>query len=1356
MNEPVIQANESLVRNGDFNNALSHWTRKGLVGVDADIYEGWLTNFMDVGVGGVATQTITVPKKPDTNARYELTFLCELRTGVSWSGDSGWLRILKGGDVLMSIELKKGASRNVEQDQAHLAAGQPLVFIPIAYQASLDELAFDSGDELSVQISGVPANPSDNRSTVCITRIDLQLKLEPLKLQAICLDQEVLTPGQTLYLCLGASLGGGQGNPSLYIPHNLSFVPEAGNAWLDTQVALTSPGNPLDAVKAVPDWGVNHEVASPWSLDCPMLGEEKSYDFSINLINQYNAEPYSIDVSLGHHRVGIRESQEAAYYPVFEYGQSVRLGVQVISFYTSQALDGRRVTWASAGQGVLATGTTNEQGWVYHDFAPSHAGDFIVTASVDSPYYASGEVTHAFEVTVLATDPWKDLRAVVENAETPWEVTGYPNRGSDHPFIMRLPAESPLRGTDLSLHWSGAGHEQLGVTVSPALREPVPFDGEDIVWTLTSEDRLDGRFELSLVCSKLLLPSPGKPMSLARNRVKVGAVREANKFPLVDESEGVLLRVQAVHDVAGGDGDPVSNALVEWQIPDGDTVYEVTGSGGWASVLYTPKTVGEKIVTARLKAHPDAVSVERPFTVTAIDTSPWKNQVSIWLDDVEVERNSLGLLCRRGQTSTLKVVPQAGSEWIDQNISLHWRGGDPDIGLKPADLASPKPLSEAGVEWKLVSEKDSSLSSLFELELRLENLPSVRELSGRLMAEDLTEEVALMFDQIRSALDAQKLYPCLGAVHRFNVLPHALSPLVGLEASLTWSGTPVESLGATVKPVMEYPQTLSDGGANWTLDFTASPEPGEFALTLALPQLNFEAVAKPMALAHNKVRFEASRESAVDPVIGQEPAWMWVQVYSHFTGRPVDQAPVNWIIDEKTSHEATTADGWSGFAFAPQTVGEQWVTASLLSPYDGYEERLPIKLLALDEDPWSGLTVEFDGQAPQPWGQKTYFPRRNGTYRLTVKAEQGNALLDRQLTLGMTGTGPRPLGIQFTPSVLGIPKLFSSAGFSYDFTVADLTDGGFALCLASERLASLSPANAMSLGRGEQVVKIAERQRVNQTLLWGEAVTERVTVISVVSGRPMVGVTVTWRSPDLGLVTSTTNFYGVAKIDFLPTTPGAFELTATVGNELYSDSVSLAYFLSEPRQINALVVDEPGGYPGQLMTAQAWVVSAKTGEPMADVEVMWEYDNTLIPATLTDAKGMATCSFTFGTPDEALWASVKGGLTGWDVKALQLNFHEPPAAVASVVASPNPVPLQTYVTMTALIVGKESGEPMPKRTIQVSNNGGPFIQATTDHKGQYASYWRPMSLTDNISLAVKLSNPDGSSDSGAVYVTVVS
>jgi hypothetical protein len=66
-----------------------------------------------------------------------------------------------------------------------------------------------------------------------------------------------------------------------------------------------------------------------------LIGDQEPYLFTLQLVNQFTAEPYSMQVSLGHHRLMFDEVLEAAYFPVLELGQSVRLGVRVASWYRS-------------------------------------------------------------------------------------------------------------------------------------------------------------------------------------------------------------------------------------------------------------------------------------------------------------------------------------------------------------------------------------------------------------------------------------------------------------------------------------------------------------------------------------------------------------------------------------------------------------------------------------------------------------------------------------------------------------------------------------------------------------------------------------------------------------------------------------------------------------------------------------------------------------------------------------------------------------------------------------------------------------------------------------------------------------
>lgn len=1287
MRKPIIQANESLVRNGNFTQSLNEWKRGPInpswLGTPSEFYLGEMIRILSAGNQSSVSQEILIPKNTDANARYVLSFLCETR-----HTEAGLMRITGGGlENPVEIALEPGEERNHEDDQARLASGQPLELKPKRYEVATD-LNFKSQETMTITIVSPKNEISDDYSKICVTRIKLEVHLGKAVMQSLILDEESVPSTGTLYMCLGASDR---------VPHQLGFVLAPDNAWEGTKASLTIDDNPQGAIVAEPGWDVDHPLEERWSLECPLIGDQDPYLFAMSLRNQYTAEPYPIEVSLGHHRLVFRDVLEAAYYPILEHKQKVRLGVQVASFYTGQVLSGRTVTWSVAGPQAKGTDVTDEQGWAYFEYEPIAEGNYDVVASVESLYYAAGVVTQTLAVRVLAIDPWTDVLAVVDGVAARWEEkNGYPNRGAEYHLNVKLPAD--LLGTDLTLHSSGDSLEQLGVVVNPALEKPVPAMDVNLRWILTSADHHDGRFDLSLVCSKLLLPSPKKRMSLARNLVKVGKVQEANKFPVLDENESVLLRVQVVHLVVSGDGDPVINALVEWETPEGK-VQTRSGAGGWASVLYTPQRAGDLIVTASIKAHEEAVAVDQPFNVKVIATSPWKSEVRILLDEKEVDRNTLGVLCRRGLTHTLKVEPVSGSTWVGKNISLHWRGGAPDIGLVLGELGMPKPLLADGVEWEFSSQVETSISSLFELELRLESISIVRELSGRLMSADLTEEMSLMLDQVAAALDNQTLYPCLGALHRFNVLPNALSPLVGLEVSLTWSGTPADQLGATVQPTLDLQQVLSDSGAIWTLDFTASQQPGQFALALALPQLAFVAIAKPMALAHNKIRIGTWRESPVDPIVGQDSAWSWVRAFSYFTGRAVDQVPVKWLTTEGFSEVATDAEGWSGFGFAPVVDGPHEVTALVVSPYDAYEEKRPMKVTGLAKDPWGELMVKFDGGTARRWGAKTYFPRRKGEHTLELLAPRKSPLLGRYLTLGMTGTGPAELGVRFLPEALGVPRKFHKLlGLQYTFKADDLKDGSFALRLSSERLASLSPENAMSLGESSQVLKISGNSSAFQVLDWGQKFVGKVTVVSVISGRPMVGWQVKWSHPDFGVETSVTDYYGVAKFSFTPTTPGASELVATVGDGLNSDSLSISFALNEPRKLSEFFVTEPTTQFDAF--AQVKVVSSRNGMPLKNVEVMWTYVNEALPSTFTDDHGIARLSFGVSMDADGrglLSATVKGGEFGWETACLMYTGLVP--IIHELTSSELTISLGEEASAEIRVVSRQDG--LPREGIQV-------------------------------------------------------
>lgn len=1314
MHDVSPYVNENLVRNGDFYLGFQDWTRRGKVEKEAEDYLGKTQTFMAAYNEGTAWQEVTLPKSSSDNVYYILSFLWETR-----HTQSGWLYVYKNAVQVQKIELKPGYVTDSQNDPLRGNAVQPLELIPNLYRERL-ESSFEADDILRIEIQS-PKNDSGLRQKVCVTCIELLVELDSPNVQTLIFDGEQRTAGDKLYLCLGSELLGG---------HRLQFCLPDKSPWLGTQAALMIDINPMEAITAVPDLGVNQSVVEQWFIRCPILDNTQDYDFTLSLLNQYTAAPYEMQVSLGHHRLEMTEPQEAAYSPV--HGETVRLGVRVVSFYNGQSVDGRTVSWSVAGS-VIDEVSTDEQGWAHFDYSPTaeQVGDIVVAASVKSPYYVEGVSTHDFSVEVLAADPWPHLMIFEEGEITQWATDGYPNRGSAHTIDVSLPDDSPLRDGQFSMRWMGDTPVELGVVVDPALGEWQQATGS-MRWTFTCEDRIDGQFELFLVSSKLLKPSPIKRMFLARNKVDIGEVREANKSPVVDENESVLLRLRVLHATDSDVKTGVTGALVDWELPGGAIVHTKSGDDGWAGASYMPVEAGESTVNVSVKAHPKAKPIPWSFKVNAIATSPWKNEVKTLLDDVEVERNILGLLCRRGQQHVLELLPQS-NQWLGRNISLHWRGDDPELGMKISNLDEPRPLTAAGLKWTLDASA-SDVSSLFELKLSIDGNEPDRELTGRLFSQGLSQEMSLMFDQMRAALDDQPLYPCLCAKHDFKVLPAPLSPLVGLNVTLAWSGTSPEELQATVLPELGAPQTLTDGGFTWALNFSRSLQAGQFQLTVELPQLALSATAKAMQLAHNKVRIEQWQETKVTPVVDEDPLCLWAQVVSAYSGLGAGQVPVKWQgIAELV--EPTGDDGWSGFAHAPVAAGEQAITASIDSPYNGYPESRSMTISALASSPWAGLTLSIDGNRPEPFGKKTFFARRKSTHRIEINAEGTSELFDRHLKLGMVGKGPSKFGIRFTEPVLGVPKLFSDSGLVYEFTVGDDDNGSFGFCVAADQLANLSPINAVSVGEGSQVVKIVEHSRVSQTLLWGETLLEQITVVSIVNGKAMRDVPVKWRHPDLGEQITTTNFFGVATITFVPKTPGAGQLTATVGDERYSESITLPYTLNEPREI--LDLWEPSDSEDY---AHAKVVSALTGLPLTGVEVAWEYENQPLGTSLTGEDGIARLTSIF-TAHGILYATVKGGIAGWQVKSLLLGGAMP--IIADLQCDRTTTYPGYQINAWATVKESPKGEPAKEVEVDWQYAEQPLPSSTSDGDG-VARITFMVPVVGKFELVASLSSATGS------------
>ena len=488
MSEPVIQVDQNLIKDGEFSEGLDHWTKgptnpKNVRTGSSPYFDDDEGDSLEIGHliasdEGSVSQEFRVPKTTGPDACYVLSCLHETYNTVP---GRLVIEVLPHGEKFERL-LEPTHPNGADEDQARQDRG----FQPIKTRIYLN-LTMEENDVVRVSIFS-PKKPVDAASSkIHVARLRLRVHLPPLQLQEIKLDGVLRPADRPLYLCYGAL-------------HSLGFSAATGNPWEGTDASWTLEKNPQGAIVPTPEWGKDQPLDAEWWLDCPLIEGQEPRSLSLKLHNQYTADAYPIEVSLGHYRLNFRDVLDAVYYPVLEYEESVRLGVQVISHYTSLPMRGQEVTWTRDGESVGDPVLTDEEGWAFLTYQPrDEAGLHVLTASVASLYFPDGVSTKELIVQVLKMDPWRDLLEVVEGSEVPWaERIGYPNRGSTYSLKLKLPQSSPLIGSDFSLRWDGvATADELGVTVTPALETPVTVTDPAFEWELACEDDLDGKFNLS-------------------------------------------------------------------------------------------------------------------------------------------------------------------------------------------------------------------------------------------------------------------------------------------------------------------------------------------------------------------------------------------------------------------------------------------------------------------------------------------------------------------------------------------------------------------------------------------------------------------------------------------------------------------------------------------------------------------------------------------------------------------------------------------------------------------------------------------------------------------------------------------
>lgn len=1297
MNNPAPGTNTSLVVNVDFKQGYDYWEDGNFpegVDIGEDYWGEERFRYMSLANQASVYQVIEVPHDGGPDAHYHLTFLYETRHLLP-----GTVLVAKEGSEL-SIEIELPPRREPQDSSA------PLLLDLIELEQYL-ELDLKAGDQLRITLIS-PKNESNDRvSKVILTRIELHLELAPLQLAQVVNDGQRFSPEQTLYLCMGAMED---------TRHALHFEPLQGSPWAGLPAALWSDDNPQQAINTLPALGENQSFNLPWLADCPVLQGDAPFLFTLSIYSKYTAAPCPLNVSLGHHRLQMSVLEGATYWPVLEYGQTVPLEVQVVSYYTREPVSGQEVTWR-LGEDVLHCSISDGEGKARYEYAPTREGLQTIEASVPSPYYQNTTVQQSFEVRVLQDDPWRAVRVRFENMEAAvWgEKSGYPDRGSSYSFSVILPEGSPLLGDQIAVRWGEGGYlpEDLDVTSTPDFDCLINAESNELEWTLDCGDKLDARFGLFLSNPRLLRDSRDNAMSLARNNYKIGDWREANKSPMVDEGDSVHCMLQLLTP----NDQPALDISVDWVTPRG-TVTTQTGVGGWASVIDKPTEAGSYEIVAKVQSRIGAAPLEHRFAIVARENSGWKNEIDFSLDTKIIDRGKWGIICRRGATHTLRIDPKTqDSPFIGHSITLKWQGGvDPELGLVfDPPLGGPHTLTKAGLEWKVTSGLERS--GLFELEIGSSYLQETRELSGRLIGLNVEDEATLVFDQMPSAFGEKTLYPCLGSVHLLSVLPHAFSPLQGLE--LEWALDDPHPPGLVISPGSGESQVITAGGVQWELDCRGVREPAVYGLYLHGTDIVQTDQRIELKVDHNKLKIGAVRPAAVDPVLSKgERAWLEVQFLSWFSDLPAAGMTVPWSETAgPLPSSVTDADGWAGLDYEPVSAGAISVLAQRSNPYDASVADQSFDVNVLATDPWLDLKVKTE-DTNGDWGTSTFFPRRNREFNLTLSANEGSFLHGRSMALGLTGTGPGALTLTFEPVALGAFRPFAN-GLPITLKSGGVGDGGCSFRLAASRLLALSPPNAVSLGAGSRAIKLSAINSRMQVIEWGSLFEAQVTVKSAFSGKPVVGVPIVWSGPDLESVSMQTNFYGVATVRFTPTIAGLGQLTATAGDDQASDSLSRFYTVNEPRQILEIGGPDLIGHPGEEVSAYAIVVSGQTGKVLEGVTVDWRFKGVSLEPTVTDVDGKASIRFKLpdGVGERALIASVGGGAIGREAARLvfELLADEP---VITSLACDRPVTYPEYeVNAWSTVMSASTGKPIEGVKIKWSLAGQLLPDSVSDAEG---------------------------------------
>ncbi|WP_347904244.1 hypothetical protein [Pseudomonas purpurea] len=397
-----------------------------------------------------------------------------------------------------------------------------------------------------------------------------------------------------------------------------------------------------------------------------------------------------------------------------------------------------------------------------------------------------------------------------------------------------------------------------------------------------------------------------RTFTIVEARYGIGDAGPVLAQPVVSNHESVLLRVQVV---SGETGAAVEGVEVEWRIVGEQAVKAITVTDplGWARYLYTPDTAGEHTVVADLTHENQGVEITQRFEVTALTDDAWAQEFELYLEGEKVDLAKGDLALLRGKAYELELKVKNGSLLIGSSVTLQDLSEAEALGLRfVPPLGAPQPLEEGqSVRWSITS--DTGKSGYFGLKLTSPRLPDW-QLPGRVIAQDLSEDVDVHFDTFARVFGGAPAYPCIGATHTLTVRPKAQSLLLGKKVILEITED-AASLGVVVSPEPNIPQTLGADGVGWTFNCVNSTKSGSFSVRLRVLEWDLSSLALPMLLGNNKVKVVDS--DGPREIGGTGERWRTgVCVASAFTEKVVEVPVTVRITGKEPSLGETDSRGW--------------------------------------------------------------------------------------------------------------------------------------------------------------------------------------------------------------------------------------------------------------------------------------------------------------------------------------------------------------------------------------------------------------------------------------------------------------